>query len=67
MLAKSTLTSNSATTEPLLKGKERISTVDLHVLTSLGQLLLISQELLTFLQNKLPLLGGQMYKAFPFG
>ncbi len=66
MLAKPTLTSD--TVQPGNPyWKERISTVDLHVLISLGQLFLISQELLTFLQNKLPLSGGQMYKAFPFG
>ncbi len=38
--------------EPLLKGKASI--VDLLVLTSLDQLLLILQTLFTFTQNKVP-------------
>jgi hypothetical protein len=37
----------------------RLSTVNLRVLTSLDQLLLILQTLFTFLQNKLPYWGGQ--------
>jgi len=35
------------------KGRGRLRTVDLLVLTSLDQLLLIMQTLFTFLQNKL--------------
>jgi len=39
----------------------RFSTIDLLVLTSLDQLLLILQTLFTFLLNKLYLGGGQLY------
>ncbi len=46
--------------------RERLSTVNLLVLTRLDQLFVILRELFTFLQNKLPQLGGQLYWAFPF-
>ncbi len=44
----------------------RLSTVDLLVLTSLDQPLLILKMLFYFLQNELPQWGGQLYWAFPF-
>ncbi len=44
----------------------RISTVDLHVLSSLDQLLFILKILFTFLQNNPPQWGRQPYWAFPF-
>jgi hypothetical protein len=49
--------------EALRRG--RFSTVDLLVLTSLDQLLVILKHDLPFLQKKLPQWGGQLYWAFP--
>ncbi len=42
-----------------------LTTVDLLALTSLDQLLLHWKCFFTFLQNKLPYLGGQLHWAFP--
>jgi len=44
-----------------LTERERLSTVDLLVLTSLDQLLLTLKLIFTFLQNELPQRGGQLY------
>jgi hypothetical protein len=42
------------TNQGILTEREQLSTLDLLVLTSLAQLLLIGQTLLSFLLNKLP-------------
>jgi len=44
---------------PYVRG--RLSAFDLLVLTSLDQLILMLKTLFTFLQNKLPKSGGQLY------
>ncbi len=48
------------------KWRERLSTVDLLVITTLEQLIFMLKIVFTLLEKQATSRGGQMYLAFPF-
>ncbi len=60
-------TTNDSTTRDSLLKRERISSIDLLMLTSSDQPLFILKNFFLFFQSKVSWQGGKPYLAFPFG